>query len=492
MYHHQNHRTRIWPVLLAAASLVLSQLACNLTAPGATDPAPATGETQAPTPTMAAGQDTPPEPTVEQAEKSAQPAGPGMACLGSFGHGLTCLDETGWQTFSKDTSSLGNDLVKNVTICPDNRLLIAHALGINAFDGERWQVYDQGWGYGGVSALACDAASGIWVAHYGGVSYYDGSSWTTHPAKQLATESAATDLIKDVAVAPGGRIWVVTASSVATLDIFKGDEWTIFQVGQGFDDRYFFDKVAIDSQGHPWVVHSTGLLIFDGEGWTNHVNRDLFTVQSLAIDAQGRAWVGTMSKGVHVFADGGWSIYNIENSELGSNHVRAIVVDAQGRVWLGSEWGVYVVDGAESDWQAYRMDNADLADNDVRALAVVEAGPSLPEPVDKDPGSMSGRILLENEKPANGATVEICVEYLGSQFIGETPCAGQPFVRQAETDADGYFTIPDLPAGFYVITANTGDSWTQLTTDLGLASDRMLVEAGQETLLGEIAVISGE
>ena len=468
MYRHQNHRTRIWP----------------LTAP---DSAPATGETQAPTPTMAAGQDTPPEPTVEQAEKSTQPAGPGMACLGSFGHGLTCLDETGWQTFSKDTSSLGNDLVKNVTICPDNRLLIAHALGINAFDGERWQVYDQGWGYGGVSALACDAASGIWVAHFGGVSYYDGTSWTTHPAKQLATGSAATDLVQDVAVAPGGRIWVVTASSVATLDIFKGDEWTVFQDGQGFDERYFFAKVAIDSQGHPWVAHSTGLLIFDGEGWITHGNRNLFTIKSMAIDAQGRAWVGTMSKGVYVFDGGGWSVYDVGSSELDSNHVRAIAVDAQDRVWLGTEWGVYVFDEDETDWQTYRMDTADLADNDVRTLAVVEAGPSLPEAVDKELGSMSGTIVLENRKPAGGAMVEICVEYLGSRFSGETPCADQPFVRRAETDASGHFVIPDLPVGFYVIAANTGDSWVQLTDELGLASDRVLVEAGQETILGEIA-----
>ncbi len=489
MYNRQKRGNKIG-VLLVTASLALSQLACNLVAPN-TPEAPPPDSKPAPEPTepVPGAQDTPLEP--EQAGKSTLPVGPGMACLGSFGHGLTCLNETGWQTFDQDNSPLGNNLIKDIAVCPDKRLLIPHALGISAFDGETWQEYEQGWGHSSINSVACDAAGGIWVAHFGGLSYYDGKSWTTHPAKQLSTGSTATDLVEDVVVAPGGRVWVMTASSVAMLDSFDGDEsdeWTVFQDGQGFDKRYFFDKIALDEQGQPWVAHSNGLLVFDGEAWTAHDNRDLFTIESLAVDAQGRAWVGTVAQGVYVFENGSWSVYDIANSELGSDHARDIAIDAQNRVWLASEWGVYVFDQAGANWQAYRMDNAGLADNDVRSLAVVEAGPSLPETVDKELASISGRILLENREPAAGAMVEICVEFLGSRFLGETPCADQPFVRQAEMNADGHFVIPDLPAGFYVITVNTGQSWVQLTDEHGITSERVLVEAGQETLLGEIVV----
>jgi hypothetical protein len=106
------------------------------------------------------------------------------------------------------------------------------------------------------------------------------------------------------------------------------------------------------------------------------------------------------------------------------------------------------------------MYNDNLNDNDVRAMAVIEGGPPLPEPMDKAPGSLGGQIVLKDGEPAAGATVEICVERMGSQFFGETPCSDQAFMRWTETDADGAFVFPDLPAGLYVITINTGEGST--------------------------------
>ncbi len=492
MHNHRNSGNGTRLSLLAVAILVLSQLACSLSAPAtpiSSTPEPIE-QTAPSTPDSAV---TPPptrETEAEQAAKSAPPAGPGMACLGSFGYGITCLDETGWQTFNRDNSPLGGDLITNISVCPDGSLLVAHSSGISRFDGEAWKEYEQGWGYSSPEAMACDAASGIWVAHFRGVSYYDGRAWTTYPSERLATGEAATDLIRDVVVAPGGRVWVVTASSVAMLDSFDSDEWIIFQEGQGFHGRYFFDKISLDAQGNPWVAHSSGILTFDDGTWTPHSNRDLSSVESIATDAQGRVWIGTFSKGVYVFQDGSWSVYNNANSELESNHVRAIAADAQDRVWLGTEWGLYIFDG--TNWQPYRMDNADLADNDLRALAIVEAGPTLPEPMEKAPGSMNGRVVFEDGQPVAEATVEICPGRLGSMLFDETPCADQPFIRTTETDADGRFSIPDLPVGFYGLAVNTGDGWTQLTNELGFSSERILVEAGQETYVGELVVGADE
>ncbi|MCP4541897.1 MAG: hypothetical protein GY832_32610 [Chloroflexi bacterium] len=491
MSEYRNSRNRTWLSLLIVIGLALSQLTCNLSAPDTPVPTNTPEPIEQPPPESTTTTTPPPqEPEPEQAAKSAPPAGPGMACLGSFGYGLTCLNETGWQTFNKDNSPLGGNLITSISTCPDGSLLIAHSSGISGFDGETWKGYERGWGYSNPEAMACDAAGGIWVAHFRGVSYHDGRSWTTHPSEQLATGAATTDLIQDVAIAPGGRVWVVTASSVAMLDSFDSDEWTIFQEGRGFHARYFFDKIALDAQGNPWITHSSGILTFDDGTWTPYSNRDLSTVESMAIDAQGHVWVGTLSKGVYVFQDGGWSVYNDENSELESNHVRNIVVDAQDRVWMGTEWGLYILDG--TTWQAYRMNNADLADNNIYALAVVKAGPTLPEPMEKASGSMKGRVVLENGQPVAGSTVEICVERLGSSFYGETPCADQPFIRITETDADGHFAFSDLPVGLYVLSVNIDGNWTQLTTELGFSSERIPVEAGQETYLGEFIVGTDE
>ncbi len=493
MHNYQNSRKGTWLSLLAVASLALSQLTCSLSTPAPSIPTNTPEAVEQTAPSTLESAATPPptrETEPEQAAKSAPPAGPGMACLGSFGYGLTCLDETGWQTFNKDNSALGSNLITSISTCPDGSLLVAHSSGISQFDGETWKGYERGWGYSSPEGMACDAAGGIWVAHFQGVSYYDGRGWTTHPSERLSSRAAANDLIQDVAVAPGGRVWVVTANSIAMLDSFEGDEWTVFQEGQGFHARYFFDKIALDAQGNPWVTHSGGLLTFDDGTWTPYSNRDLSTVESTAIDAQGRVWVGTFSKGVYVFQDGGWSVYNDANSELQSNHVRNIVVDAQDRVWMGTEWGLSVLDG--TTWHAYRMDNAGLVDNDLYALGVVEAGPSLPEPMEKTPGSIRGQVVLADGQPVAAAAVEICVERLGSNFYGETPCDGQPFVRTTETDAEGSFVVSDLPVGLYVLAVNVGGDWTQLTSELGFSSERIPVEAGQETYLGEFIVGTDE
>jgi hypothetical protein len=480
-------------VLLAGVSLLLAQLACpqpTPIGPAATQTVPVTlfADTAEPiepvdTPTLEPATATPEAPkTTEVGGQAQSPAVPGMACFGSGGYGVTCLDEEGWHVYTREDSPLGGDYIKSIAVCPDNQLLIAHTSGINVFDGETWKEYEQEWGHSSVETIACDTAGTIWVAHFRGVSHFDGTSWITYPSKQLATGAAATDLVEDVVVAPDGRVWVTTANSVATFD---GDEWTIYQQGQGFEDRYFFDRVTIDDHGRPWAAHSSGILAFEGGAWTPHPKRDLYTVKSLAVDAQGRVWVGT-SKGVHVLQDGAWTTYDRTNSELEANQVRVIATDTQDRVWLGTEWGLYVVDGI--DWHIYRIDNADLRDNDIRAMAVVEGGPPLPEPMDKAPGSLGGQVVLKDGEPAAGATVEICIERMGSRFLGETPCSDQAFMRRTETDADGAFVFPDLPAGLYVVTINIGEDWTQLTGDLGFVSERVSVESGEETDLGELIV----
>jgi hypothetical protein len=507
-----NSRVRLsFSAAVIVAGLALSQLTCGSSIPPES-PAAATSEPQGATPTEpsdsgemgtgplpSTGASPAPVATetpdsagltgpVEKAGKAPLPAEPGMACLGSFGYGLTCLDDTGWHSYAKDDSPLSSDLIKSITVCPDRRILIAQSSGVSAFDGQAWKEYEQGWGHGSAEAMACDAAGGIWVAHFGGVSYYDGRTWTTYTSEELATGEAATDLVVDVVVAPGGRTWVVTASSVA---LFDGSEWTVFQVGQGFDDRYYFGRVAVDGHGRPWVVHSRGLLVFDDGDWTSYRNRDLSSVESVAVDAQDRVWVGTFGKGAYVFEGGGWSTYDSASSDLGSDHVRAIAVDGQGRVWLGTEWGLHVLDG--EDWRIYRMDNADLSDHDIYALGVVGAGPSLPEVVEKSSGSMRGQVVDGDGQPIAGVPVEVCMGRVSSTYFGDTPCSGEPFVRRVETGEVGHFVIPDLPAGFYAVTMQDGDgNWTQVATELGFVSERVLVGAGEEVYLGELVIGSDE
>lgn len=76
--------------------------------------------------------------------------------------------------------------------------------------------------------------------------------------------------------------------------------------------------------------------------------------------------------------------------------------------------------------------------------------------------------------------MQICVETLATTFSGDTPCSDQPFFLSAKTDANGVFLIENVPAGYYVIVADTGGgNWAQLTDQYGISSERTLIQAGE-------------
>jgi len=460
-------------------ALLLTQLACNAITGDrptrlAPDVSPTSGLQATATSPVA-------QPTLDRPRRPVSSSSPGIACFGTFGSGVTCIEDNEWVTYARQTSNLGGDQIHDIVVCPDKRLLIAHTFGISAYDGTTWKEYESGWGVSRAEALACNERGEIWVAHFKGVSHFNGDTWKTYSAREfLAQGESANDLVKDVAIAPDGKVWVVTANSVA---VFENGKWTTYQEGLGFDDRYFFENIALDTNGLPWVTTTRGLFAFDGESWQPYSNRDTTSPEALAIDAEERVWVGTLSKGVYVLEEGGWLSYNRENSELSSNHIHRIDIDGQGRVWIATEWGLNVFDKYE--WHIYRMDNTNLVDHDIRALGIIDGGPPLPEPHPKSPGSITGQVVNEDGIPVARAGVEICVERLYKRSYDAPPCAGQPFSRSTETDDEGKFHFEELPSGYYALSVYDGEVWTQMVGEVGNASMRIPVLPDEDTYLGE-------
>jgi hypothetical protein len=225
--------------------------------------------------------------------------------------------------------------------------------------------------------------------------------------------------------------------------------------------------------------------MFDGLTWTLFPNNSFITPEALAVDAEGRVWVGTLSQGIYLFnPDGSWTIYDRENSALSSNDVRAIVIDGQGRVWIGTAWGVDIIDG--DDWHSYRMSNAALADDNIYALTVVNGGPALPEPETTAPGSLSGQVMDSRRTALANATVEVCVEKLYRDNYESSPCSDQPFFRSVTADARRPLQFCRFTGGRYVLVAYDGSQWMRLTDKYGMGSERILVNAGENTEVGQV------
>lgn len=461
-------------ILFAIAMLTLVALACQAVG-GGDDAPPVVEEPQ--TTEAAPNADAPALPP------AAQSTGAGILCAGIRAGGVTCLTESGWQTFTSENSGLASDFVDAGTVCPDGRIAISHFDGISLFDGQNWENINSGGNYNSPYGIACQASGTLWVAHYLGISRYENGTWTTFPSTELATSDFANDLVYGVAAASDGTIWVVTSRSVAS---FSNGTWTVYQEGSGFSEAVFFNAITVDSLNRPWAGVSNGAYVFENNAWSKVSKNDYDSPQSMTIDARGQVWFGTLINGVSVFNGNSWSTFNTTSQNLLSDQVNGVAADSSGRVWVGTTYGLTVFDGA--NWQTLRMDTSDIGDNYIEFVAVTNDGPALSAPVDKPKTGLTGSLNNASNQPMPNMRVEICVEPLSSTFDGETPCSDQPFQLSTQTDANGVFTFSDVPAGYYVIVAETGSGWAQLTDEFGIGSERTLLPAGEPYDIGVLTL----
>ncbi|HLY24922.1 MAG TPA: two-component regulator propeller domain-containing protein [Aggregatilineales bacterium] len=412
--------------------------------------------------------------SVQAQTNAPQNCKPGdQAWIGSFGYGANCLDGAGWHTYDKQTGAVTSDQTAAIALC-NGKVWIANTLGITMTDGSQTTRVDTD--FSG-NAIACKG-NDVYVAHQNGLSHWNGSGWDTIDAKNFGTGDTANDVV-DVVIAPDGKLWVATLTSIATGD---GKTWTVFEKGKGFSEDEAFVKLAIDSKGNVWTNSPTGLYKYDGKTW-NKIDTDTYSVlDTLIVGPSDKIYVGSFAEGLAVYDGSAWTTYDRSNSTISSNEVHSLAVDGQGRVWVGTEYGLDIFDG--KTFTSYLMANSRLVDNAIVALAVTGNGPALPAPITRKPGSLSGTVVT-GTTPLAGAAVEVCTEFIGSSFTGNTPCSDNPFFKDGKTGADGKFTVPDLPPGLYgmVIQAANG-KWVRLTDSI--AESRFEVKEGGAFDLGTI------
>jgi sugar lactone lactonase YvrE len=480
-------KTKLSPVFVSILFLLLASLACQaLDAPVEVElpaTAPAASEDAAPAADSppAADSSAPAAPAVALPDP-IQPSGAGMACFGLRAGGMTCLDENGWQTFTRDNSGLPSNFVQAAGVCPDDRILIAHSDGLSLFDGANWETVPKSSDYSTADAVACAPDGRLWVAHFKGVSVYFDGAWTLYPSELLATGEAANQLVYGVAASPDGRVWAVTSRSVA---VFENEGWQVFQEGQGFDESVFFNALTVDSLDRPWAGLSKGAAYYDGE-WTVVAKPGYGSPSGMVFDASGRLWFGTSISGLSMYNGNTWVDFNRQLGTLPSDKVRGMAADSLGRVWVATTYGLVVFDGDSRE--TYQMKNSDIGDNELRFVVVVKDGPVIPAVEERESGSMTGKLEKSDGTPLSGMRVEICIESLGSQFSGDTPCSDQPFFLATATDENGVFSFADVPAGYYVLVAETGEGWAQLTTEFGIGAERTPILPGQDYDIGTLTL----
>ena len=425
-----------------------------------------------------------PSPVPPVTPLAAQALNMPLACAGSFGFGLSCLDDHGWQSYTENNSPLRNNLVSALALCPEGYFLVATTSHLYAFDGQNWQSYQSTWGSGSVSDLFCEENGHIWATHFKGVSYFDGQVWQTYSAENFGHSDGTYDLVKAIDRAPSGDIWVATANSLARFD---GQTWQAFDE-ESLGDLYFFDDLLFDGQGHLWAVHSTGLLQYDQQQWIEISLPEWFSPNQGVFDQAGHIWLGSYS-GLYRYtiADGTWHHITQDDQNLSSNTIQALFVDEANRLWTGTDWGLSIA--AQDLWQVYHMHTAPLVDNDIRHVVVNGLGPILPEPQAQGFGILSGQLKADGGlfggRVLSNVPLEICTARPQRYINDESPCHDQALYFSLQSDDQGYFEHSNIPEGRYYITAAAGDTWLYWYAETTLLA-QVFVQAGQELDLGEL------
>lgn len=152
-------------------------------------------------------------------------------------------------------------------------------------------------------------------------------------------------------------------------------DWTTYTAGQGHLASDAVTALALDANGRVWIGTRGGLVIHEQDGFRllQSWGPSLSTrrVTALELDAGGRMWVGTEA-GVSVMEEGLWTTYTAADMGLPAAAVRSFAAEPNGRMWVGTRTGAAMWDGSE--WHVFSPREAGLTGETVLALAVDAMG----------------------------------------------------------------------------------------------------------------------
>jgi hypothetical protein len=247
--------------------------------------------------------------------------------------------------------------------------------GLSAFIENTWVTFTPTDGMMGtyVSAIAPEGNTKVWVASgdnifcYGYVNLLDHKGTADKVDDEWTLYTFGLCGIYAIAVDPQGNRWFGTSDGVRVL-LADNVTWVIYSS----DLIEFATDIAFDEMGNTWFARNDEVTRFNGDSWLHYGSREEaiennFAAIMASIDSDQvnphvlpGLWIVEEPAGVWIIrplSDGGgvgfydgqtWTIYNQEDSALGSNDVRGIAIDQQSNIWIGTRAGLPPAEGGLS------------------------------------------------------------------------------------------------------------------------------------------------
>ena len=236
--------------------------------------------------------------------------------------------------------------------------------GVSKYNGESFTNYTEKEGLSNnyVWSILEDSHDNLWFGTYlGGVSKYDGETFTHYTENTGLSNNDVRSILED----SQGNIWFGTDVGVS---MYSGETFTHFTEKEGLCSNHV-RSIMEDSRGNLWFcTEGGGVSMYNGNTFTKYTENEGLSnniVYSILEDSHGNLWFGTGGGGVSMY--NGESFTNFtENEGLSNNSVMSILEDSHGNLWFGTSSGGVSMYNGESFTNF--TENEGLSSNNVRSI----------------------------------------------------------------------------------------------------------------------------
>ncbi|MFN5208064.1 MAG: adenylate/guanylate cyclase domain-containing protein, partial [Bacteroidota bacterium] len=194
-----------------------------------------------------------------------------------------------------------------------------------------------------VRSILEDKNGNLWFGtDGGGVSKYNGESFTHYTEKEGLSNNRVLSILED----KNGNLWFGTLGGGVSK--YNGASFTHYTEKEGLSNNRVM-SILEDKNGNLWFgTDGGGVSKYNGESFTHYTEKEGLSkniVRSILEDKNGNLWFGTDGGGVSKY-NGESFIHYTEKEGLSNNIVWSILEDKFERVWVGTEKGLsYLVAG---------------------------------------------------------------------------------------------------------------------------------------------------
>lgn len=234
--------------------------------------------------------------------------------------------------------------------------------GLSRYDGNSFTNYTSKDGLPGSDILcsAEDAKGNLWIGTNGfGVVKFNGSKFITYNSKKELKSDIVYSVFKD----NKNNIWIATQGGGVTK--FDGKKFTTLTTNDGLPTNDVF-SIAQDKKGDLWFsCKDNGPVRYDGKKFhkTTHERLSKLTVFSIYCDNEGTIWAGTAGEGL--WYSKGNTFEHYEDERISVEFISSIKEDAHHNFWIATDNQLVKINGSKKFY--YTIENG-LTSNTIYSL----------------------------------------------------------------------------------------------------------------------------